>query len=240
MNRNLKKTTNSKHNDKTIENIHYNNVYDLFGGSEYVLDNIKIIRAAAKRLRITKDVLSGRDRKFLTDLSHMALSQRRLVEEFAAVVADPLNAEAMQGISPAEAIAAWRQVVETIRRRRSSSKESFGEVARLPLPERAPALWAEAKEPGDTPPAFIQRHYEPWLGQGLTRAVVRRLDPQLYMALSNWLRKNDLPEGFDLPTVKEENDRQVESVWAGTTLPRDPVALHRLGAVMRRRAQAKS
>ena len=69
------------------------------------------------------------------------------------------------------------------------------------LPEKVSALWAEAKEPDDTPPAFIQRHYAPWLGNGLTRADVRRLDPQLYMALANWLRKNDLPEGFELPTA---------------------------------------
>lgn len=108
-----------------------------------------------------------------------------------------------------------------------------------PLPEKAPALWAEAKEPGDTPPAFIQRHYAPWLGQGLTRADVRHLDPQLYMALSNWLRKNELPEGFDLPTTKEKNDRWVQRVQSGEPLPSDPAALHRLGAAMRHRQSSK-
>lgn len=77
-------------------------------------------------------------------------------------------------------------------------------VTRPTLPEKAPALWAEAKEPGDTPPTFIQRHYAPWLGKGLSRADVRHLDPQLYMALANWRRKNDLPEGFALPTKSEK------------------------------------
>lgn len=77
------------------------------------------------------------------------------------------------------------------------------EPEHAPLPEKAPALWAEAKEPGDTPPTFIQRHYAPWLDKGLTRADVRHLDPQLYMALANWLRKNELPEGFNLPTKSE-------------------------------------
>lgn len=78
------------------------------------------------------------------------------------------------------------------------------EPERPPLPEKAPALWAEAKERGDTPPAFIRRHYAPWLGKGLTRANLRHLDPQLEMALRNWLRKNELPEGLNLPTKSEQ------------------------------------
>lgn len=87
---------------------------------------------------------------------------------------------------------------------RVSWVERVGEPERQPLPEKAPALWAQAKEPGDTPPTFIQRHYAPWLGKGLSRADVRHLDPQLYMALANWRRKNDLPEGFALPTKSEK------------------------------------
>lgn len=82
--------------------------------------------------------------------------------------------------------------------------------ARLPLPEEAPALWAKDKQKGDTPVTFIQRHYAPWLGKGLSRPDIRRLDPQLYMALANWLRGNPLPEGFDLPTKKQVTDSIAE------------------------------
>lgn len=71
------------------------------------------------------------------------------------------------------------------------------------LPKEAPALWDRDKQPGDTPPDFIKRHYAPWLGKGLWRNNLGRLDPQLYTALSNWLRKNKLPEDFDLPSKRE-------------------------------------
>jgi hypothetical protein len=82
------------------------------------------------------------------------------------------------------------------------------------LPTTAPALWASDKQRGDTPPEFIKRHYGPWLGKGLTRPDVKRLDPQLYTALSNWLRHNEIPADLDLPTLKEKNDRWVAKIEA--------------------------
>ncbi len=81
-------------------------------------------------------------------------------------------------------------------------------------PDVAPATWATDKQPVDTPPAFIQRHYEPWLGKGLARPDIKRLDPQLYVALSNWLRNNEMPADLDLPTLKEKNDRWVAKIEA--------------------------
>lgn len=93
------------------------------------------------------------------------------------------------------------------------------ELARLSeppvlFPKKAPALWAKDKQPNDTPPDFIKRHYAPWLGKGLGRAQINNLDPRLYMALSNWLRNNDLPTDLDLPTIKEQNDRTIELAQA--------------------------
>lgn len=124
----------------------------------------------------------------------------------------------------------------------------FPEIPRRPpLPERAPALWRKPKEtdpdfdpsddreckhPGDTPPDFIRRHYGPWLGNGLTRADIRRLDPPLYMALANWLRHNELPTDLDLPTLKEENDRWVERARSEGQTGR---GLDRLAKAMRAR-----
>lgn len=83
------------------------------------------------------------------------------------------------------------------------------------VPTTAPALWAKEKQSGDTPPDFIKRHYPNCLGHGLTRADIRRLDPQLYIALDNWHRHNDFPDDFDLPTLKESNDRWVSRIVQG-------------------------
>lgn len=47
---------------------------------------------------------------------------------------------------------------------------------------------------------FIRRVYAPFIGKGLTRKHLS-VDPSLYTALANWLRKNDLPDDLDLPTA---------------------------------------
>lgn len=86
-----------------------------------------------------------------------------------------------------------------------------------PLPEKAPAFWAEAKQPGDTPPDFIKRHYGKWLrsdGLGLARADIGRLDLSLYTSLANFLRKNTLPDDCPLPKKSEVVDKWVERVGA--------------------------
>lgn len=105
-------------------------------------------------------------------------------------------------------------------------------IDRASLPELAPVLWAEAKQPGDTPPDFIQRHYTPWLGKGLTVADLLRLDPKLHRALYNWKQRHPLPEGFVLPTLKELNDAQVQEAFAdgnaAHALPADPKAARRI------------
>ena len=109
------------------------------------------------------------------------------------------------------------------------------------LPDVAPAQWATDKQPGDTPPAFIQRHYEPWLGKGLARPDIKRLDTQLYVALANWLRNNDMPDDLDLPTLKEKNDRWVERIAAegrgtiGTLTLNEAARIY--GAIHRRKGQ---
>jgi|GEM_PF-4733292 len=86
---------------------------------------------------------------------------------------------------------------------------------RMELPSVAPALWTQDRLRSDTPPDFIKRHYEPWLGKGLARSDIRRLDPNLYESLANWLRKNQMPEDMDLPTLKERNDRWVQRFEEG-------------------------
>jgi hypothetical protein len=79
----------------------------------------------------------------------------------------------------------------------------------IALPNKAPALWKRDKQPGDTPPSFIKQHYGAWLradALGITRPDIKRLDPELYVALANWLRKNELPDDCPLPTRSEVTD----------------------------------
>ena len=116
--------------------------------------------------------------------------------------------------------------------------ELLGTIAEssVTLPSMAPASWAKGKQPGDTPPEFIRRHYAPWLGKGLTRPDIKRLDPQLYVGLNNWLRNNEMPADVDLPTLKEKNDRWVERVREGSAPgPLDLKGARRLVDVASRR-----
>lgn len=92
-----------------------------------------------------------------------------------------------------------------------------GAIARTPslrdsLPKVAPAIWKTDKLPDDTPPDFIKRHYGEWLRAdmtGLTRPDLRRLDPTIYMALTNFLRNNKLPADCPLPNKSEVIEREM-------------------------------
>lgn len=76
------------------------------------------------------------------------------------------------------------------------------------LPTEAPETYQGLRGP-ETPPEFVKRVYGPWLGQGLTRAEIRKLDPKLAVAIMNWLSRpgNEWPADVDLPTKAEQNER---------------------------------
>lgn len=77
-------------------------------------------------------------------------------------------------------------------------------------PEVAPELWPTiAQQQNETVVAFIDRVYGNYLGHGLTRADIRRLDPPLYQALNSWLRKKASYLPFELPTLQEETDARL-------------------------------
>lgn len=81
-------------------------------------------------------------------------------------------------------------------------------VSSLALPTKAPENY-QGLRGQETPPAFVKRVYGKWLGHGFTKAHIRRLDPVLYTAIDNWLKKPgcEWPKDVDLPTLKEQNDR---------------------------------
>lgn len=72
----------------------------------------------------------------------------------------------------------------------------FAAAAKPGLPEVAPKLWKD-RPPGrqTNPVQWILDNYgnrtgdrETWKTQGLTRADIKRLDPQLYQAFAQWVR----------------------------------------------------
>lgn len=76
----------------------------------------------------------------------------------------------------------------------------------LDLPTVAPVKWKDHK-PGETAPDFARRVYGPWLKEGMSKRVLRSLDPTLVTELNKWVREgNEMPADIKLLTVREEND----------------------------------
>lgn len=78
-------------------------------------------------------------------------------------------------------------------------------------PSKAPAKWSERKNKDESPIEFIKREYGPWIEQkSISRADIRRLDRQLYVALYNWMSKHgDISSMLDLPTLSTANERKL-------------------------------
>lgn len=111
-------------------------------------------------------------------------------------------------------------------------------LQRIPLPEVAPAIWRDDKQPGDTPPTFIKRHYGAFLradATGLTKPDIRQLDFSLYTALANWLRNNELPGDCPIPLKWQQVDAQLQAVSANTVQDIDSREMERLAKARRRR-----
>ena len=109
------------------------------------------------------------------------------------------------------------------------------------LPNAAPAIWKNDKLAGDAPPDFIKRHYGPWLradALGLSRRDIKRLDPTLYTALANWLKKNELPQDCPVPNRSAKVDAELEQLSSGSLAENSP-HLGRLAAAAYRRSQQK-
>jgi hypothetical protein len=110
------------------------------------------------------------------------------------------------------------------------------------IPAEAPSKWSKRVRKAETPIDFIQREYASWLGKGLTRAHLRRLDMSLYDALNHWLKNNALPSEVDLPTKKEMIDRKIAQTIPrpAAYLPEQREKLRLYRAARRRAAKIKS
>lgn len=77
------------------------------------------------------------------------------------------------------------------------------------LPKVAPELYASRANRKENPVEFIKRVYAPWLGRGLDRPTILRLDKQLYHGLTQWRLKHG-PDDLDLPKKSDVVTREID------------------------------
>jgi hypothetical protein len=104
-------------------------------------------------------------------------------------------------------------------------------------PLSAPVLWkARDLNLRENAPQFIRRVYANWLGRGLERKDIARLDPDLYKALSVWLSRHpEDPIVADLPPLREKLDELIDELSAKYPLEDLRKLGHAINARLRRK-----
>lgn len=120
-------------------------------------------------------------------------------------------AEAMRQLKP-ELFAAFQKAI---------SQQTSLKGAAENLPTVAPALWEERTTGREVSPAdFIRKHYEPWLGKGLTRAHIGQLDEKLYAAYARQISRSPDKAIAELPTEprqkRSDPDEALDRIRAQT------------------------
>lgn len=107
----------------------------------------------------------------------------------------------------------------------------------LALPQTAPEFWkARDLNLRENAPQFIRRVYAQWLGRGLERKDIARLDQDLYKALSVWLSRHpEDPIVADLPPQREKLDELIDELSAKYPLEDLRKLGHAIDARLRRR-----
>jgi hypothetical protein len=97
---------------------------------------------------------------------------------------------------------------------RSLAKPS--DIDTVEPPETAPELWKSRDlNLRENASQFVRRVYAAWLGRGLERKDLARLDPDLYKALSVWLSRHpEDPIVADLPPQREKLDELIDELSA--------------------------
>jgi len=117
------------------------------------------------------------------------------------------------------------------------------------LPVIAPALWSDRTTGREVSPIdFIRKYYEKWLGNGLTRNLLRQLDRELYQAFSaqiSRMRRNGKAVPQDIlpltDTPQERLDAELKNLGISSIedvrekVTGDPREAHRLRNAIRRR-----
>jgi hypothetical protein len=81
-------------------------------------------------------------------------------------------------------------------------------------PAVAPLLWRDRDSLGEdlSPLQFTSKIYEPWLGKNISRATIRRIDIQLYMAYYSHKITSEQLDAIGLPTRTALNTKKLESI----------------------------
>lgn len=106
------------------------------------------------------------------------------------------------------------------------------------LPDQAPELWVERDlNRRENAPQFIRRVYAPWLGRGLARKDISRLDGDLYKALSVWLSRHKDDEIAQLlPSQSDKIDELIDRLGGEYSIE----DLRRLGYAIDSRLRRKT
>jgi hypothetical protein len=138
-----------------------------------------------------------------------------------------------------------QQTLHYLISRKSEQRASVPTVpfAEAPNPAlRSTQAWQSDRQDKESPADFIARVYAPWIGKGLTRADIRRLDKPLYVALASWLQRKGNELAFDLPTKKEvANQAFGNPITVPAGSPEEQLKeLERVTSALRRRVRGGS
>lgn len=98
----------------------------------------------------------------------------------------------------------------------TSESDDTKEFSKIPVV--APKLWeGRHKDRKMNPAQFIEEVYGDWIGKGLDRAVIRRLDRGLYQAFATWVRRNDIPTRL-VSLMDENQGKRVDSMRVDSEL----------------------
>ena len=143
--------------------------------------------------------------------------------EFVPLTPDPDRAQALQG-----AFSNIRQATTQAKADFALTDDELRSVLRAlavstrssepppAAPDKAPELWAQRDlNLRENAAQFIRRVYAPWLGKGLARKDLSRLDDDVYRALAVWLSRHPDDEiARLLPTQSDQLDRLVDRLSA--------------------------
>jgi len=103
----------------------------------------------------------------------------------------------------------------------------------VPL-NQAPESWQHRDlNRRENPTQFVRRVYAPYIGHGLTRPLMRQLDPHLYRALTVWEVRHPADRMVELPTLSQLIDDKIRALALHTS----PDQLRKLAQTMYRRSR---
>jgi len=70
-------------------------------------------------------------------------------------------------------------------------------------------LFENRQDRNQSPLSFVQATYKQWLGKGISRADIKKLDKKLYDAFFNWKIPTKDLDAIGLPTKRRLNDAKL-------------------------------